>query len=541
VRYFLLCIFLAFSLEAQVSLKEMKKESRVAFVIVNDAYKGLKKNSEIYGKNKINDFLKSSGFETIYLRNATRNEMIKVLRTYRDALTTESVALFYYSGHTVQIKGKNYLLPVDTINDKKDAVKMKIELQAILNVMSRFTSRKNMVLIDNIENAKIRKKFNVKKKGLAEVSVPKNSDVVITSKVNSISSFLTKSNLSKEVSNKQRSEGFKNFDSSAYVKLSDNPFYFSVPSTLKPAKKKISKEDSLWKDAVKNNNIKAYYAYLAGYPAGKYSTMAKSNIEGIENKILAKKKIELALREKKQQELEKQERERQILADKLKAQKKVPSFIEPKMIEIKPGSFKMGCSTCENHNERPLHFVSIKNAFSMGKYEVSNAEYNLYLVSIKKPKNSADDKLPAVNVSWQDALDYAKWLSEKTGKNYTLPSESQWEYASRADTKTKYFWGNQGSKFEAYAWGKENSGLQLHKVGEKEANQWGLYDLHGNVSEWCADDYRLDYTQKSRNDGNKVLRGGSYLSEVQDLRASLRYFKPSSFKSNDIGFRLVLN
>jgi len=541
VRYFLVCAFLVFSLEAQVSIKDMKKESRVAFVIVNDEYQGLKKNSAIYGKNKIDEFLQSSGFETIYLRNATRGAMIKALRTYRDALTKDSVALFYYSGHTVQVKGVNYLLPIDTINDKKDAEKMKIELQAILHVMDRFTSRKNMVLIDNIDNAKMRKIFKVKKSGLAKVTVPKNTDVVITNKPNSISTFLTKSSMSKEVSNKQRSQGFKSFDSSAYVKLTDNPFYFAVPNTLKPAKKKPSAEDNLWMDSVKNNSIKAYQAYLKRYPAGKYSAVAQTNIQGIESKISVQKKIELAQRQKKQQELEKKALEKKAQAAMLEAKKKAQSYIEPKMVEIKPGSFKMGCSTCENRNERPVHFVPIKNAFSMGKYEVSNAEYNLYLISIKKPKNSADDNLPAVNVSWQDALAYAKWLSEKTGKNYALASESQWEYVSRADTKTKYFWGNQGSKFEAYAWGKDNSDLQLHKVGEKEANPWGVHDLHGNAAEWCADSYRLDYTQKSHNDDHKVLRGGSYISEVKDLRASLRSSKPSAFKRKDIGFRLVLN
>lgn len=541
MRYFLLCIFLVFSLEAQLTLDAMKEESRVAFVIVNDKYQGLEQNSEIYGKNSINDFLKSSGFETIYLRNATRDDMIKAMRTYRDVLTKDSVALFYYSGHTVQIKDVNYLLPIDTINDKKDAGKMKIDLQAILNVMSRFTSRKNMVLIDNIDNAEIRKIFKVKKSGLAKVSVPENTDIVITSKVNSISSFLTKSDLSQEVSNKQRSEGFKNFDSSAYVKLTDNPFYFMVPDTLTPAKKKPSAEESLWMDTVKNNSIKSYKAYLARYPAGVYLAVAQTNIQGIESKLIIQKKIELAQREKQQQELEKREKEKQVLADKLAAKKEAESYMEPKMVEIKSGNFKMGCSTCEDHNERPLHFVPIKDAFFMGKYEVSNAEYNLYLVGNKKPKNSADDNLPVVNVSWQDALAYARWLNEKTGKNYALASESQWEYVSRADTNTKYFWGNLGSDFAAYAWGKDNSGLHLHKVGQKKPNPWGVYDLHGNASEWCADDYRLDYTQKSRNDNNKVLRGGSYLSEVTDLRASLRYSKPDTFKSEEIGFRLVLN
>jgi len=515
----------------------MKKESRVAFVVVNDKYQGLKKNSAVYGKNRINKFLKNSGFETIYLRNASRKEMIKALRTFRDSLTKDSVALFYYSGHTIQVKGKNYLLPIDTINDFRDAAKMKIELQAILHVMDRFSSRKNMVLIDNIDNEKMRKKFKVKKIGLSKVDVPANTDIVITNKANSISSFLTNSTLSKSASNKQKSKGFKSFDSSAYVKLTDNAFYFKVPNTLKPAKKKLSKEDNLWMSTIKKNTLKAYQVYRTNYPSGKYIAIAQMSIKGFENKIEIQNKIDLALQEKKREELEKKQKQKEIL----EAKKKAEAYIEPELVKINPGNFKMGCSTCENHNERPLHFVSIKDPFSIGKYEVSNKEYNVYLLNINKPKNSAADDLPVVNVTWQDAVSYAKWLSEKTGKNYALASESQWEYVSRAGSKTKYAWGNQGSKFDAYVWGKKNSDLHLHKVGGKEANQWGVHDLHGNASEWCKDDYRLDYTQKSHNEHNKVLRGGSYLSDIKELRVSLRNSKSDTFKSNDIGFRLVLN
>lgn len=541
----LISLIFAFSLEAQPSLKLMKKEKRVAFVIVNDKYQGLEKNKAIYGKNSINKFLKNSGFETIYLRNATRTQMIKALRAFRDILSKESIALFYYSGHAIEINGKNYLLPVDTINDFRDATKMKIELQAILHVMGRFSSRKNMVLIDNIDNRVLRKKFKVKKIGLSKIKAPKNTDLVITNKPNSISSYLTKSSLSTGVSNKEGSRSFKSIDPQAYVKLSKNTFYFSVPNTLKKRKPKVSKEDVLWATILKNNTMHAYQTYISNFPQGKYIAQAQVKLDDFEAKLKVQKRIDLALKEKKSQELKKREKEKlRLLAQKKakkKAKKKTNSYIEPKMVNIYAGTYKMGCSLCSNHNERPLHFVRIKEDFSIGKYEVSNAEYNVYLLSMKKKTRDAGNNLPVVNVSWEDAIAYASWLSQKTGKKYTLPSESQWEYVSRAGGKTKYFWGKQGSQFDAYAWAKDNSGYTLHKVGQKEPNPWGIYDLSGNASEWCLDDYRLDYAQKSHNKHNKVVRGGSFLSGLSELRVSYRFFKPDTSKHQDIGFRLVLN
>ncbi len=467
--------------------------------------------------------------------------MIKALRKFRDTLTKKSIALFYYSGHSIQIKGKNYLLPIDTLNDSKDPSKMKIELQAILNVMERFSSRKNMVLIDNIDNRVLRKKFEVKEIGLSKIKVPKNTDLVVTNKPNSISLYLGKSALSTGVSNKEGSHSFKSIDPKAYVKLSKNTFYFRVPNSVKKVKPKVSKEDVLWASTLKKNTLYAYKTYLVAFPLGKHITVAKTNIQGFEAKIELQKKIDLALKEKKLQELKKQEIEKQRLRTKLEAKKKENLYIEPEMVRVFPGKYKMGCSTCSNRNERPLHYVSIKDIFSIGKYEVSNAEYNSYLLSMKKQKSDADNELPVVNVSWEDASAYALWLSEKTGKKYTLPTESQWEYANRADSKTKYYCGNQGSKSGAYAWGKNNSGLVLHKIGQKKPNKWGIYDLSGNVSEWCIDDYRADYTQKSHNKHNKVVRGGSFLSISKDLSASHRFFKRDTSRHQDIGFRLVQN
>ena len=536
----MLSLLFVLTVEAKLSLKEMKKEKRVAFVIVNDSYQGVPKNWNIYKKNNMNEFLKEKGFKTIYLRNATRAEMIKSMRKFRDALTKDTIALFYYSGHTVEVKGVNYLLPMNTLNDFRDASKMKIKLSAILNVMARFSSRKNMVLIDTIDNATLRQKLKAKPISHTKIPTSVNTDLVITRTPNAINSYMTKKFSSKGLSNKVGFTEMKGVDKKVYIKLSKNTFYFDVPSSLKSVKPKPTAEDVLWTKMVVVNNMKSYETYLVYFPNGKYKVKAQKNMNEFQRKQDIETKIALALEEKKLQESIKIEQQKKVLAQKLAAKKKSLTYLEPKMVKIEPGHYKMGCSTCSNHNERPLHYVSIKDTFYIGKYEITNEEYNRYLLFMKKEKIKADKKLPVIHISWNEAMAYSVWLSEKTGKEYTLPSESQWEYVSRANTKTKYSWGNQGSKSLSYAWEKNNSEAVLHKVGQKEPNQWGVYDFSGNASEWCKDDYRLDYTKKSVHSNKKVVRGGSFLSNSKDLRASYRFMKVANTQSKEIGFRLIL-
>ncbi len=182
------------------------------------------------------------------------------------------------------------------------------------------------------------------------------------------------------------------------------------------------------------------------------------------------------------------------------------SFIKPKMIRIlnslsidmvliKKGEFIMG-------DQGEQKKVTIENDFYLGKYPVTIAEYMHFANDVKKHypewkekeldhyKNmDLSDNAPIIGVSWHDALAYCKWLSEKTGDNYRLPTEKEWEYACRAGTTTKWSFGDDESKLKECAWYYENSDEKTHPVGEKKPNPWGLYDMHGNVWEWCKDWY----------------------------------------------------
>ncbi len=158
-------------------------------------------------------------------------------------------------------------------------------------------------------------------------------------------------------------------------------------------------------------------------------------------------------------------------------------------------------------------------------------------------------------MSWNDAQQFCRKLSQITGKHYRLPSESQWQYACRSGSKTKWCFGDDENQLKDYAWYKYNAFvisfppsvvLQHHSVGQKKANQWGLYDMHGNVWEWCEDDWHKNY-QNTPDDGKpwtdenaniKAVRGGSWNNDPNNSRSACRGYNNGK-SGSDIGFRVV--
>jgi len=210
------------------------------------------------------------------------------------------------------------------------------------------------------------------------------------------------------------------------------------------------------------------------------------------------------------------------------------NFLKPIMQSVSKGEFMMGSD--EYSNENPIHKVTINYDFEIAKYPVTFEEYDLYCEDVKKekPKDGGwgRGRRPVINVSWHDVVAYCEWISKKTGQNYRLPTEAEWEYSCRAGTTTKWSFGNDKKELEKYAWYDKNSESKVHRVGEKKPNPWGLYDMHGNVWEWCADVF--DKKQKTR-----VRRGGSWFSN--DFYSSSTYRSRSIPLSSfhDVGFRLV--
>ena len=234
------------------------------------------------------------------------------------------------------------------------------------------------------------------------------------------------------------------------------------------------------------------------------------------------------------------------------------------MVEIPGGSFLMGTdeaevqrlnqeySTKAFNRELPQHRVTLQKYF-LGKYPVTQEQYQAVMGN--NPSKFQDNpKNPVEQVSWQDAQAFCQKLRKLTGQDFRLPTEAEWEYACRAGTQTRYYFGDDESQLGDYAWYDENSDSKTHSVGHKKPNDWGLYDMSGNVWEWCEDSWHDSYANKPENiknngsiiwsDSNEsyhVLRGGSWRSGSWSCRSANRDRDVADDWFNGIGFRLVLS
>lgn len=231
----------------------------------------------------------------------------------------------------------------------------------------------------------------------------------------------------------------------------------------------------------------------------------------------------------------------------------LPNFTNSVGIEfvlIPAGEFDMGSPQKEagrDEDEGPVHRVKIANAFNMSKHEITQKQWREVMGT--NPSYFKGDNLPVEQVSWIQVQDFIGRLNDKEGKiKYRLPSEAEWEYAARAGTTTRYYFGDNTSKLSDYEWFIENSEFKMHEVGQKKPNPWGLYDMHGSVWEWVQDVYHDSYngapTDGSAWEGNglhRVTRGGSFDYAAGHLRAANRNDRDTGYRHVNTGFRLVMD
>ena len=225
----------------------------------------------------------------------------------------------------------------------------------------------------------------------------------------------------------------------------------------------------------------------------------------------------------------------------------------PEMVKIPSGHFQMGgAASALSADERPRRTVTVP-PFAMSRYEVTFAEYDRFAKATRRkrpPGKDWDRKThPVVNVSWDDAYQYARWLSKQTGRKYRLPSEAEWEYAARAGTRSSYWWGYRIGRENAHCFDCK-SGLHPRKpakVGLFKPNPFGVYDSAGNVWEWVHDCHHPSY-KGAPEDGSvweggdctrRVARGGSFSSASTSLRSAKREKFVSNQGYDDVGIRVV--
>jgi formylglycine-generating enzyme required for sulfatase activity len=249
----------------------------------------------------------------------------------------------------------------------------------------------------------------------------------------------------------------------------------------------------------------------------------------------------------------------------------------PEMVFVKGGTFQMGIED-GGDDEKPIHSITVSD-FYIGKYEVTVAEFEKFIkaagyktdaekegysyIWIDKwekmegvywkydaegnQKLRSDYNHPVIHVSWNDATAYCKWLKETTGKGYRLPTEAEWQYAAGGGNKSKGYTYSGSNTIGNVAWYYKNSDSKTHPVGQKSSNELGIYDMSGNVWEWCSDWYGSDYYKNSSSNNPKgansgtyrVLRGGAWDGSPASCRIADRSISTPAYRYNNVGFRVV--
>jgi len=228
------------------------------------------------------------------------------------------------------------------------------------------------------------------------------------------------------------------------------------------------------------------------------------------------------------------------------------------MLLIPPGEFTMGSADTDpdaesssGDDEKPQHLVKITKPYYLSAFEVTQQQYEKVMgtrprqgeVNVKEGPDN-----PATYVSWNDAREFCRQLSAQEGVEYRLPTEAEWEYACRAGTTTAFSFGDDASQLGRYAWYRKNAWdigeRYAHRVGQKLPNSWGLYDMHGNVWEWCHDWYGPYGSARVVSDPqgpalgiNRLLRGGSFTNRPSLVRSANRNDNWPTFRSDNVGFR----
>jgi formylglycine-generating enzyme required for sulfatase activity len=514
---------------SQVSSAVLKNYTgkRIALVIGNWKYKFKPLHNPENDARDMAQVLRNLGFEVIHKQNLSLDDMEDEIIQFKVKLQNKGqVGLFYYAGHGLEIQGKNYLLATDLRKPETELIKDKsIPAQLVINIMKGSGSLVNIMILDACRTFPRldRNSINNADYGLAAMNAPSGS----------IISFATGSGQSTPDGEK----GSNGLYTGHLLKFLQQPG-LKIEEVFKKTRQQVALETN-------NEQVPPVYNSMVGDFCLVSCEKAKSDDK---EKIL-------------QAKLEKERQEKAALQAQLEALKKKPGTVfrdrladgsfGPEMVWIPSGSFRMGdIQGGGDSDEKPVHRVSVEK-FAMGKFEVTFAEYDKFAEADgrEKPNDSGWGRgnRPVINVSWNDAEAYAKWLSDQTGKKYRLPTEAEWEYAARAGTETKYWWGNDIGKNRANCdgCGSQWDDKSTAPVGSFEANKFGLYDTSGNVWEWTCSEYEDKYKGKEKvcinknSNKNWVLRGGSWYSVPRDLRAARRVGDVPDRRNDLCGFRLV--
>ncbi len=521
-------------------------QKRVALVIGNSAYQHAPTLAN--PKNDATDMaaaLKRLGIQVIEGFDLDKASLERKVRDFSGVLRDAEVGLFYYAGHGLQVAGQNYLVPVDARAEAADALDWEmVRLELVQRTMERSTAT-NIIFLDACRN-------NPFTRNLARVMGTRSTEIgrglaPVESGVGTLISFSTQPGNVALDGLGQRNSAFAASLVKHVTSSSDDlgailiavrndvmretqrkqvpwehsaltgRFYFqsSTPVLLSS---QPAEAERAWAQLKDTTSTAALTAFVARYGSTFHADLAKLRLARLELRP---------------------GREFHDCATTC-----------PEMVVIPAGSFLMGSPESESNRSRdegPQRKVTIVAPFAVGKYEVTFAEWDACVADNGCAHRPDDEgwgrgRRPVVNVSWDDANAYASWLSRKTGQQYRLLSEAEWEYVARAGTTTSYAFGNTITDSQA-----RHHDSRTAEVGSYSANRFGIHDMHGNALEWVLDNLHADY-KGAPSDGSvwqgglvtmRTMRGGSWYVSSTVIRSATRFAGEPHQRSSFYGFRLA--
>ena len=495
---FILILFILFLIYPLSSIAAT--QHRTALVIGNSAY------SSGPLKNPVNDAadmaaaLKGLGFNVTLYRNANHQTMENAIREFGGKFRrNRGVGLFYYAGHGMQIGGVNYLIPVGARVDKPSDVKFQaVNADLILAEMENAENGMNIVLLDACRDNPFGRSFRSAKRGL---------EIISTAPMGTFISYSTGAN---QIAHDGEGRN------SPYTKaLLSNIVKPGLPinDVFMEVRKQVLKETGQipWE----SSSLVGRFYFKPGQ-----SDAARPVVPDRPDYAMV--------------------RPPEPLRD--------GSFTDlttgTEMIFVKGGCYQMGDTFGGGDADEKLVHEACVSDFYIGKYEVTQGQWREVIGSNPSHFSSCGDNCPVEKVSWNDAQDFISRLNSRSGKWYRLPTEAEWEYAARSGGKSEKYAG--GADVDSLAWYSINSGSKTHPVGQKQPNGLGLYDMSGNVWEWCADWHKY-YSQSPRDNPEgpssgsyRVLRGGGWFNDDARTRAAFRNRNKPDDRDSGLGFRLAL-
>ena len=660
---FILCMFIAVSTGLSISFAaQPTNERRIALVIGNSAYKSSPLRNPVNDAQDIAAALKKLGFDVMHSENADQITMKRAIRQFGRKLREGGIGLFYYAGHGVQVKGRNYLIPIGAQIETESEVEYEaVDAGRVLGQMEDAGNDLNIAILDACRDNPFTRSFRSREQGLAKMDAPKGSLIAYSTAPGSVAAdgkgrngiytkYLLKhmrtpgltiervlkkvridvmgETVDKQVPWESSSlRGDFYFASSGTVMsrpsaepavsfleisanitdtrvLVDGREIGSTPVTgitLSPGSHRIRVEKEgyeayekqvraeagrtfsmqVYLDKMKPRkgrlyvetdprdakvNIPGIGRFYQGMELGPGRYMVVVSSSGYEAKELS---VTVDAGEDKSLDI----RLEKLISSALSVGDvwKDP-LTDMEFVWVPAGCFQMGSPNSESgvySDEGPVHEVCV-DGFWMSKYEVTNAHYRNYKSNHDSKsyegKSLNGKSQPAVNVSWEEAKAYSKWMTRKHSSMYEfrLPTEAEWEYAGRAGTTTARYWGNNPDDACRYANVHDltsklvyNFKYQYHNcedgyavtspVGSFTPNRFGLYDMLGNVWEWCEDIYSEDAYRKHKKNNPlytkggtyRVNRGGSWVYGWRFVRSTIRYRDMPGHGGPDLGFRLV--